>query len=129
MSTEKTAISTTEAPAAIGPYSQAISAGGFIYTSGQIPLDPVSGLLVPGGITEQTVRTLDNLEAVLRAAGVTFANIVLVNVYLTSLDNFAIVNEIYGKRFNSDSPPARVTIEVSALPKGSMIEISAVAHA
>lgn len=125
----KTIISTADAPAAIGPYSQAIAAGGMIYTSGQIPLDPVTGQMVAGGITEQTNRTLDNLEAVLRAAGVSLSNVVLAHVYLTSLDNFAIVNELYGKRFGTTNPPARVTVEVSALPKGSLIEISAIAHA
>lgn len=123
----KQAIATDAAPAAIGPYSQAILANGFLYTSGQIPLDPASGLVVEGGIEAQTERTLDNLAAVLAAGGCGWTDIVQCQIFVTSLRHFATVNEIYGRRFSAGPPPARVTVEVPALPKGVLIEIAAVA--
>ncbi len=128
----KKAIATERAPAAIGPYSQAIlatgaSGNGFLYTSGQIPLDPTTGLVVEGGIVEQTERTLENLEAVLAAGGCGWGDIVQCQIFVTSLQHFATVNEIYGRRFTAGPPPARITVEVPALPRGVLIEIAAVA--
>lgn len=124
---EKQAIATTAAPAAIGPYSQAILARGFLFTSGQIPLDPATGEVVAGGIEAQTERTLDNLEAVLRAGGCGWGDIVQCQIFVTSLAHFATVNELYGRRFTAGPPPARFTVEVPALPKGVLIEIAATA--
>ena len=115
-------IQTEDAPAAIGPYSQAIRAGNIIFNSGQIPLDPVSGKLVPGGIEEQTRQVLANMRAILSSEGCGFSDIVKTTIYLTNLDDFATVNEIYGQCF-SGLPPARACVEVSALPKGALIEI------
>lgn len=116
-----------DSPAAIGPYSQAVASGGLVFTSGQIPLDPKSGEIVGGGIENQARRTLDNLEAVLRAARSSLADALQVTVYLTSLSNFATVNEIYAERLKGSAPPARVCVEVAALPKNALIEISAIA--
>ncbi len=120
------AVATDDAPAAIGPYSQAIASGHFVFLSGQIPLDPKTGNLVEGGIKAQTERVMQNLAAVLKAAGCTFSDVVKTTIYLTSLGDFQAVNEIYGKAFES-SPPARATVEVSALPRGAMVEIEAIA--
>ena len=120
-------IHTDKAPPAIGPYSQAIVSGDTVYTSGQIPLDPETGNIVEGGIEAQTHRTFDNLVAVLEAAGSDLAHTTLVTVYLTSLKNFQTVNGIYAERFGSAAPSARVCVEVPALPKDSLIEISAIA--
>ena len=118
--------STDQAPAVIGPYSQAITAEGkFMFLSGQIPLRP-DGSLVEGGIDEQTEQVMKNLEAVLSSAGLGFANVVKTTILLSSMDHFARVNEIYGRRFPSD-PPARATYAVAGLPKGVDIEIEAVA--
>ena len=111
-------IATEDAPAAIGPYSQAVKSGSLLFLSGQIPLDPRTGAMVPGGIVEQTERVLDNLAAVLAAGGATFANVVRTTIYLTDLGDFAKVNEAYGKRFAAN-PPARATVQVAALPKGA----------
>jgi 2-iminobutanoate/2-iminopropanoate deaminase len=122
----RTPVSTPAAPAAIGPYSQGIKSGGFVFLSGQVPLDPSTGELVQGDIVVQTERVLDNLAAVLKAAGATFENVVRTTIYLTDLGDFAKVNETYGKRFAS-APPARATIQVSALPKGARVEIDAIA--
>jgi 2-iminobutanoate/2-iminopropanoate deaminase len=119
-------IATDNAPAAIGPYSQAIKAGGFLYCSGQIPLLPGKGELIQGGITEQTAQTLDNLRQVLVAAGVDFSAVVKTTIYLTDLNDFAIVNDIYAE-YCADIAPARATIQVAALPKGALVEIDAVA--
>jgi 2-iminobutanoate/2-iminopropanoate deaminase len=118
--------STNEAPAAIGPYSQAVRSGNFLFCSGQIPLDPNSGQIVSGDIAAQTQRVLDNIAAVLRADGLTFDNVVKTTIFLTDLGDFQTVNEIYGSYFKQD-PPARSTVQVSALPKGAKIEIDAVA--
>jgi 2-iminobutanoate/2-iminopropanoate deaminase len=124
----KKIISTTEAPAAVGPYSQAIRAGNFVFCSGQIPLDPKSGKIVEGDITAQTRRVMDNITAVLRAEGLTFENIVKTTVFLTNLADFQTVNELYGSYFKSD-PPARSTVQVPALPKGANVEIEVIAVA
>jgi len=122
----KEIIKTDKAPAAIGPYSQAVKSGGFIFISGQIPLDPATGNVVEGGIKEQTERVMKNLEAVLEAAGTDIKAVVKTTIFLTNLSDFATVNEIYGAYFN-ENPPARATVEVSSLPKGVEVEIEAVA--
>ena len=122
----KEQIQTKEAPEAIGPYSQAIRAGGIVFYSGQIPLDPKTGAMVEGGIVEQTQRVMANMEAVLHASGREFADIVKATIYLTDLADFATVNEIYGSYFD-ELPPARACVQVAALPKGAMIEIDWIA--
>jgi 2-iminobutanoate/2-iminopropanoate deaminase len=119
-------IETEKAPAAIGPYSQGIVAGGFLFTAGQIALDPGTGKIVDGGIVEQTSRVLTNLTEVLAKAGATWADVVKSTVYLIDLAEFPIVNEIYGKHLGS-SRPARSTVQVEALPRGGLIEIDLVA--
>jgi len=118
----KKQIQTTAAPAAIGPYSQAIQAGDLIFYSGQIPLDPESGTLVEGGIVEQTRQVMANMRAMLHASGRDFSDIVKTTIYLTDLADFATVNEIYGECF-SEIPPARACVQVVALPKGAQVEI------
>ncbi len=124
----KKIISTSEAPAAIGPYSQAVGSGNFLFCSGQIPLDPKSGQIVSGDIATQTRRVLDNIGAVLKAEGLTFENIVKTTIFLTDLADFQTVNEIYGSYFKQQ-PPARSTVQVSALPKGAKVEIEVIAVA
>ncbi len=124
----KKQIQTSEAPAAIGPYSQAVQAGGFIFYSGQIPLSPESGALVAGGIVEQTRQVMANMRAVLHASGRDFSDIVKTTIYLTDLADFATVNEIYGEFF-TDVPPARACVQVAALPKGADVEIEWIAVA
>ncbi|MFO0667018.1 MAG: RidA family protein [Polyangiaceae bacterium] len=119
-------IQTSEAPAAIGPYSQAIRAGNMVFLSGQVPLDPKTGELVTGDIRLETERVMDNLAAVLAASGLTFANVARTTIYLTNLGDFQAVNETYGKRFDK-APPARATVQVAALPKGARVEIDAIA--
>jgi 2-iminobutanoate/2-iminopropanoate deaminase len=119
-------VGTAGAPAAIGPYSQAIRAGDFLFCSGQIPLDPSTGKMVEGGIEVQTERVLRNLEAVLSAGGGSLASVVKTTVYLADLGDFPAMNAIYGKFFPQD-PPARATVEVSKLPAGARVEIDAVA--
>jgi 2-iminobutanoate/2-iminopropanoate deaminase len=114
----KKQIQTSDAPAAIGPYSQAIDAGGFIFYSGQIPLDPETGTIVDGGIVEQTRQVMANMKAVLGASGRDFGDVVKTTIYLTDLSDFATVNEIYGEFF-TDVPPARACVQVAALPKGA----------
>lgn len=120
------AIQTAAAPAAIGPYSQAVLAGGQLYISGQIPLDPATGQVVAGGIAEQTRQVMQNLAAVLAAAGVDFSRVVKTTIYLTDLSDFAVVNGIYGEYF-SEIFPARATVQVAALPKGVAVEIDGIA--
>ena len=124
----KKIISTNEAPGAIGPYSQAVRSGSFLFCSGQIPLDPKSGQIVSGDIAAQTRRVLDNIAAVLRAEGLTFDSVVKTTIFLTDLGDFQTVNEVYGSYFKQ-SPPARSTVQVSALPKGAKVEIDAIAAA
>ena len=122
----KQVISTDKAPAAIGPYSQAMKAQGLIFVSGQIPTDPVSGAVVEGGIEAQTERALANIQAILEAAGAKLGDVVKTTVYLTDLGNFAAMNQVYGRFFTTD-PPARATVQVARLPKEVLIEIDAVA--
>jgi 2-iminobutanoate/2-iminopropanoate deaminase len=122
----KRVISSTLAPAAIGPYSQAVEANGFVFLSGQIPLDPATGQLVAGDVVAQTERVLDNLSAVLDAAGLTFEHVMKTTIYLIDLADFAKVNETYAKRF-VQAAPARATVQVAALPRGSRVEIDAIA--
>ena len=124
----KKIISTSEAPAALGPYSQAVRVGNTIYCAGQIPLDPKSGEIVTGGIEVQTRRVLDNITAVLKAEGLTFANIVKTTIFLMDLGDFQKMNEIYGSYFKQQ-PPARSTVQVAGLPKGARIEIEVIAVA
>jgi 2-iminobutanoate/2-iminopropanoate deaminase len=121
-------VSTPSAPAAIGPYSQAVIATGTrtIYCSGQIPLDPQSGQLVDGDVEKQTHRIMQNLSAVLQAAGASLDAVVKTTIFLTDLANFAKVNQIYGSYF-PQTPPARSTVQVAALPRGAAVEIEAVA--
>ncbi len=122
----KELLATQDAPAAIGPYSQGVTANGFIFLSGQIPLDPQSGQLVEGDIRAQTERVLANLQAVLQAAGSSLAAVVKTTVYLADLNDFAAMNEVYG-RFFPDQPPARATVQVARLPKGARVEIDLIA--
>ena len=122
------AISTPQAPAAIGPYSQAIQSGDLVFLSGQVPIDPATGELVVGDIAVQTERVLENLSAVLGAAGCTFSDVVKTTIYLVDLGDFQVVNQTYAKRFAA-APPARATVQVSALPKGARVEIDAIARA
>lgn len=124
---EKRTVSTREAPAAIGPYSQAVEAGGFVFLSGQIPLDPVTGELVSGSIQDETRRVMENLKAVLAAAELSFADVVKTTIYVTDIGDFAAVNEVYGSYFKEE-PPARATVQVAALPKGARVEMDAVAR-
>ena len=119
-------VHTDNAPAAIGPYSQAIVAGNFLYTAGQIPLDPNTGQIVQGDVTVQTERVMRNLTAVLEAAGTSWANVVKTTVFLQDMADFPRVNEVYG-RMIGDARPARSTVQVSALPRGVLVEIDAVA--
>jgi len=122
----KTVISTTEAPAAIGPYSQGIAAGPFIFCSGQIPLDPASGQLVGGDVSRQTERVLQNIKALLGTQGIGLENVVKTTVFMTDLAKFDEMNLVYGTYFPGQ-PPARSTIQVAALPKGANVEIEAIA--
>ena len=119
-------VSTDSAPAAIGPYSQAIILDGMIYCSGQVGLDPASGQLVEGDVQAQAQRALQNLSAVLEAPGSSLANVVKTTVFLTNMGNFAAMNEVYATFFG-DEPPARSTVAVAELPKGAQVEIEAIA--
>lgn len=119
-------VNSLSAPSAIGPYSQAIDTGDFVFVSGQVPIDPKTGELVTGDIAVQTDRVLDNLGAVLEAAGCSFGDVVKTTIYLLDLGDFETVNATYAKRFSS-APPARATVQVSALPKGARVEIDAIA--
>ena len=121
------AVQTTHAPAAIGPYSQAVRAGSFLFISGQIPLDPGTGQITEGGIGAQTHRVMRSLGAILEAAGAGYDRVVRTTVFLTDLADFEVVNEVYGGYFR-DSAPARATVQVAALPKGVSVEIDAIAH-
>ena len=124
----KKVISTKEAPAAVGPYSQAIRAGSMVFCAGQIPLDPQSGQIESQDVGEQAKRVLENISGVLQAAQLNFSHVVKTTVLLTDLADFQTVNEIYASYFE-DQPPARSTIQVSALPKGAKVEIEAIAFA
>ncbi len=126
----KSAVSTKSAPAAIGPYSQAIQSGDLIYTSGQIPLDPSTGQLVPGGIREQTTRVLENLKAILAGAGTGLEQVVKTTVFLKNMADFVEMNEIYTRYLAPDGvvAPARSTVEVARLPKDVLVEIEVIAQ-
>lgn len=125
----KTVISTVEAPAAIGPYSQAVRVGDTLYTSGQVGLDPATGALVPGGIEAQTTRVLENLKAVLAEAGLDASHVVKTTVFLKDMNDFAAMNAIYAKYLAPEgiAAPARSTVEVARLPKDALVEIELVA--
>jgi 2-iminobutanoate/2-iminopropanoate deaminase len=122
----KELVASKDAPAAIGPYSQAIRAGSLVFLSGQIPLDPSTGALVDGDIAAQTTRVMENLRAVLAAAGCTFRDVTRTTIYLVDLGHFAAVNETYGRFFEAPFP-ARATVQVAALPRGAQVEIDAIA--
>ena len=121
------AITTPDAPAAIGPYSQAVRAGDMLFLSGQIPLDPKTGEIAPGDVTAQAERVMKNLGAVLRAAGADFDKVVKTTIYLVDMKSFQDVNAVYAKYFQSSALPARATVQVAALPRGAQVEIDAVA--
>ncbi len=123
---KREAVKAAGAPAAIGPYSQAVRANGFLFCSGQIPLDPGTGKLVDGGIEAQTERVMKNIEAVLTAGGTTLRSVVKTTVYLVDLGDFPAMNAVYGKFFPED-PPARATVQVVKLPAGARVEIDAIA--
>ncbi len=123
---ERKIIGTDKAPAAIGPYSQAVKAGEMVFSSGQIPLDAATGEMVEGGVAEQTAQVLINLKAVLEAAGSCLEKVVKTTVFISSMEDFPVVNRVYAEFF-SENPPARACVEVSALPKGALVEIEAVA--
>ncbi|HUJ24593.1 MAG TPA: RidA family protein [Myxococcales bacterium] len=120
-------VSTEKAPKAIGPYSQAVVSGELVFTSGQIPLDPTTQQMVTGDVRAQAERVMENLGAVLAAAGSGFEKVVKATIFLADLNDFATVNEVYGKRFPKD-PPARSTVQVAALPKGARVEIELIAR-
>ncbi len=124
----KQIIQTEQAPKAIGPYSQAIKSNGFVFASGQIPIIPETGEFVAGGITEQTEQVIKNLSRVLEAAGSGLQRVVKTTVFLADMEEFAAMNEVYG-RFFSDEPPARATVAASGLPRGARVEIEAIALA
>ena len=121
-------IHTEKAPQAIGPYSQAVVAGGFVFTSGQIPLDPLTGEFVAGGIAEQTEQVLRNLSQVLEAAGTGLDRVVKTTVYLADMSDFAAMNEVYGRHFQA-TPPARSTVQAARLPRDARVEIDVIALA
>ena len=123
----KKIIHTSEAPAAIGPYSQATLVNGTLYISGQIPVDPENGKVVEG-IQKETHQVMKNLEAILTEAGMTFKNVVKASIFLKSMDDFAVMNDIYASYLDAESYPARETVQVSCLPKNVDIEISMIAH-
>ena len=122
----KNIISTTNAPAALGPYSQGIDAGSIVITSGQVPIDPATGAVVEGGIAEQTRQSLTNVQAVLAAAGLTMENVIKTTVFLKNMNDFAAMNEVYATFFTGN-PPARSAVEVARLPKDVLVEIEAIA--
>jgi 2-iminobutanoate/2-iminopropanoate deaminase len=120
------AVRTERAPGAIGPYSQAIRCGGFLFCSGQIALDPGSGQVIEGGVEAQAERVMENLGAVLEAGGASWDSVVKTTIYLARMDDFAAVNEVYGRYFGAN-PPARATVATAGLPKGVLVEVEAVA--
>lgn len=122
----KQIIATTAAPAAVGPYSQAVRVGNFLFCSGQIPLDPATQQMETGDISAQAKRVMSNIGALLESQGLTFDNVVKTTIFLTDMNDFAKVNEIYGASFKTD-PPARSTVAVSALPKGANVEVEVIA--
>ena len=126
MATQRTVVSTAAAPGAIGPYSQGIIAGNLVFCSGQVPLDPATGQLVSGTIEEETQRVMENISAVLEAAGTSLARVVKTTIFLADMNDFAAVNAAYGAYFPQD-PPARSTIQVARLPRDVRVEIEAIA--
>jgi 2-iminobutanoate/2-iminopropanoate deaminase len=128
MTASRRSVSSSLAPAAIGPYSQAIVANGFVFCSGQIPIDPATGQIVGSDAREQTQRVMENLRAVLEGAGSSFDRVVKATIFLKSLGDFGVVNEVYAKYFTAD-PPARATVEVSRLPRDVLVEIELIALA
>ncbi|MFI5279454.1 MAG: RidA family protein [Gemmatimonadales bacterium] len=119
-------VATDKAPKAIGPYSQGVIANGFLYTAGQVALDPATGNIVPGDVKAQTGRVMENLQAVLKAAGTSFSKVVKTTVFLATMDDFAAMNEVYAHAFG-DHKPARSTVAVKTLPKNALVEIDIVA--
>lgn len=122
----KTIINTDKAPAPVGPYSQAVESGGFLFCSGQIAINPATNQVLTGPVEEQAKQVMENIKAVLEKAGLGFQNVVKTTIYLINMNDFATVNEVYGKYF-SEQPPARSTIAVQALPKGVHVEIEVLA--
>lgn len=125
-SVTRTVVKTPQAPAAIGPYSQGIMVGNTLYCSGQIAIDPKTGSMISGTVTDEAERVLKNLGGVLRAVGMDYENVVRCTVYLTDINDYAQVNEVYAEYFN-EAPPAREAVQVAALPRGAQVEISCVA--
>jgi len=119
-------VATEAAPKAVGPYSQAVWAGDLLFCAGQIPLEPATGNIVPGGITEQATRVLENIRGLLQSQGLDFANVVKSTVFLSDMNNFAAMNEVYAGFFRTE-PPARSTVQVARLPKDALVEIEVVA--
>ncbi|HWR39589.1 MAG TPA: RidA family protein [Patescibacteria group bacterium] len=122
----KKVVNTDQAPAAIGPYSQAIKAGGFLFVSGQIPVDPATGDVVPGDVAAQTKQVLENITAILKSENISLANVVKTAVFLTDMNDFQMVNQVYGEYFSTDAP-ARGCVQVARLPKDVSVEIEAIA--
>ncbi len=127
MTSHKNSIFTKEAPSPVGPYSQGIRVGNLVFISGQIPINPDTGKLIEGSMQEQTRHCMDNIKAILAAAGGSLKDLVRITIYLTNMADFSAVNEVYANYFDLD-PPARTTIQVAALPKGAAIEIDAIAY-
>jgi len=123
----KKIVQTSKAPAPVGPYSQAIINNGLIFVSGQIAIDPSTGLLITTGIKEETTRVMENIKAILEEAGLTFEAVLKASIFSTSMDYFPLVNEVYGSYFDHDTAPAREFVEVRGLPKGVNVEISVIA--
>jgi 2-iminobutanoate/2-iminopropanoate deaminase len=124
--TVKEIVATERAPRAIGPYSQAVRSGNFLFASGQIPIDPATGEFVAGGITEQTEQVMRNVSAILEAAGAGLQQVVKTTVFLADMDDFTAMNEVYGRFFGED-PPARATVQAARLPRDARVEIEAIA--
>ena len=122
----KEIVATERAPRAIGPYSQAVRSGNFLFASGQIPIDPATGEFVAGGITEQTEQVMRNVSAILEAAGANLQQVVKTTVFLADMDDFTAMNEVYGRYFGED-PPARATVQAARLPRDARVEIEAIA--
>jgi 2-iminobutanoate/2-iminopropanoate deaminase len=123
----KQIIHTQDAPAPIGPYNQAVRMGNTVYTSGQIAIDPKTGALVGGSISEETHQVMRNMQAVLKAAGLNFAQVLKSTIFITDMDDFGTINEVYGSYFDADTAPARETVQVARLPKNVRVEISMIA--
>lgn len=123
---ERKIIQTVEAPAAIGPYSQGVTIGNLLFTSGQIPIDPKTGQVIQGDITDQTKQVMENLKAVLKAAGTGLEKVLKTTIFIKNMEDFAQINEVYGSYFSTE-PPARSTVEVSRLPKDVLVEIEMIA--